>query len=152
LILVNLADRGNHNPVGLTQKTLSLASSHDLHRQSVHFLGIGAQKAGTTWLFRQLSRHPQLLFPQGKEMHFWNRHHHGEGDGPQWVNKLQSEVHHHPDGRPILTGEMTPAYAILPRETIAAVHELCPRIRLFIVLRNPIERASGLDGIESLPD
>ena len=36
---------------------------------------------------------------------------------------------------------MTPAYAILPRETIAAVHELCPRIRLFIVLRNPIERA-----------
>jgi hypothetical protein len=37
----------------------------------VDFLGIGAQKGGTTWLYRQLLRHPQVAFPRGKELHYW---------------------------------------------------------------------------------
>ena len=39
----------------------------------VDFLGIGVQKGGTTWLYHQLSRHPQIAFPGGKEVHFWDR-------------------------------------------------------------------------------
>jgi hypothetical protein len=37
------------------------------------FLGIGAQKAGTTWLHRMLSLHPDIGMPEQKELHFWDR-------------------------------------------------------------------------------
>lgn len=51
------------------------------------FLCIGAQKAGTTWLFKNMNRHPQTWKPFIKEIHyfdsrenpralqFWQRHH-----------------------------------------------------------------------------
>ncbi len=39
------------------------------------FLGIGAQKAGTTWLHRNLTRHPDLWLPPVKEVHFFNEVH-----------------------------------------------------------------------------
>jgi hypothetical protein len=37
------------------------------------FLGIGAQKAGTTWLYLQLSKHPEIWLPPIKEIHFFDR-------------------------------------------------------------------------------
>ncbi len=37
------------------------------------FLGIGAQKAGTAWLFYRLREHPQAWFsPGGKEIHYFD--------------------------------------------------------------------------------
>lgn len=36
------------------------------------FLCIGAQKAGTTWLFDKLSRHPQVWMPPLKELHYFD--------------------------------------------------------------------------------
>ena len=36
------------------------------------FLGIGAQKAGTTWLHDNLARHPQVWMPPIKEIHYWD--------------------------------------------------------------------------------
>lgn len=35
------------------------------------FLGIGAQKCGTTWLARYLDDHPEVGLPPFKEVHFW---------------------------------------------------------------------------------
>ena len=35
-----------------------------------NFLGIGAQKAGTTWLYANLRLHPQIWMPPIKELHF----------------------------------------------------------------------------------
>src|SRR5262245_13183400 len=37
------------------------------------FLGIGAQKAGTTWLYEQLRRHPDVWLPPEKELHYFDR-------------------------------------------------------------------------------
>ncbi|MBS44913.1 MAG: hypothetical protein CMH83_17455 [Nocardioides sp.] len=38
-----------------------------------YFLGVGAQKCGTTWLHRQLERHPQVALPvAGKELHYFD--------------------------------------------------------------------------------
>jgi SAM-dependent methyltransferase len=106
---------------------------------TVDFLGIGAQKGGTTWLFRQLLRHPQVAFPRGKEMHYWDRHPSPQAD--EWVRLLQPSSRRTPDGRPVRTGEITPAYAILPDEPIRAIHDRCPDLRLFMSLRNPIARS-----------
>jgi hypothetical protein len=36
------------------------------------FLCIGAQKAGTSWLFAQLQSHPDVWMPPVKELHFFN--------------------------------------------------------------------------------
>jgi len=36
------------------------------------FLGIGAQKAGTTWLHRSLATHPDVWVPSEKELHYFD--------------------------------------------------------------------------------
>ncbi|AKS46645.1 Sulfotransferase family protein [Octadecabacter temperatus] len=36
------------------------------------FLSIGAMKAGTTWLYSVLARHPELHFAMEKEIHYFN--------------------------------------------------------------------------------
>ena len=36
------------------------------------FIGIGAQKAGTTWLSHNLQLHPEIWMPKNKELHYFN--------------------------------------------------------------------------------
>jgi hypothetical protein len=105
----------------------------------VDFLGIGSQKCGTSWLYSQMSLHPQVAFPKGKECHYWDHCEHPDAD--TWVSSLQPSRRTTPDGRRVVTGEITPAYAILPTKRIRAIRERCPDIRIFISLRNPVERA-----------
>ena len=38
------------------------------------FLSVGAMKAGTTWLYSLLEKHPDLYFTPEKEIHFLNHH------------------------------------------------------------------------------
>lgn len=97
------------------------------------FLGIGAQKAGTTWLAEMLALHPEIAFPAGKEVHFW--------DNPavrENIDGYKALFPKHPDRK---IGEITPAYAILPIEIIARIYEHFPNARLFYAVRDPIERA-----------
>lgn len=98
----------------------------------VDFLGIGAQKAGTTWLAEQLALHPNIQFPGGKEVHFWDHHY---ANGYDWYESLFSEK------SAVKKGDITPAYAILPPEKIAEVHHYYPNLPLIFVMRNPMERA-----------
>ncbi len=42
------------------------------------FLGIGAQKAGTTWLHRHLDQHEQIWLPPQKELHYFDQRLHGQ--------------------------------------------------------------------------
>lgn len=98
------------------------------------FLGIGAQKAGTTWLFHQLRRHPDVHFPRGKELHYWNR---AElPDATEWRSLLAID-----GGNKRAVGEITPAYFHLPPTRIALIHRAFPDLRIFVSLRNPITRA-----------
>ena len=96
------------------------------------FLGIGAQKAGTTWIYEQLRQHPCLSFPLGKEAHFWNR----EFDDPSIATYLASF-----GGSDCIAGEITPAYAMLPVERIRRIYACNPELRLIYLIRNPVERA-----------
>lgn len=100
----------------------------------ISFLGIGAQKAGTTWLFRKMSRHPRIAFPAGKEVHFWDSR---RANGLEWYLSLFSA----PDHMDKVCGEITPAYATLSPSLISACYQNLPEARLIYVLRNPIERA-----------
>jgi hypothetical protein len=100
----------------------------------LNFIGIGAQKAGTSWLYHMLSHHPQILFPAGKEIHFWDQQTHR---GIQWYRDLFSGALP-PE---IRQGEITPAYAFLSLESISDIKRLFPDLRLIYMIRNPIERA-----------
>lgn len=39
---------------------------------SPDFIGIGAQKAGTTWLYLNFASHPQIWLPKEKELHYFD--------------------------------------------------------------------------------
>lgn len=97
------------------------------------FLGIGAQKAGTTWLAEMLALHPQIAFPAGKEVHFW--------DNPSVRDNIEDYRALFPEQPGRKMGEITPAYAILPLEIIAQIYEYFPNVKLLYAVRDPIERA-----------
>ena len=40
---------------------------------SVDFIGVGAEKAGTTWLTRMLNAHPEINLSEPKEIFFFNK-------------------------------------------------------------------------------
>jgi hypothetical protein len=96
------------------------------------FLGIGAQKAGTTWLYTHLSQHEKIDFPAGKEVHFWDLHY---DRGVEWYCSLFVE---NGDKK---HGEITPAYGHISVERISEIHHLNPSLRIIYMIRNPMERA-----------
>ncbi|MGR9106202.1 MAG: sulfotransferase family protein [Gammaproteobacteria bacterium] len=102
----------------------------------LNFLGIGAQKAGTTWLYRHLANHPKIHFPQGKELHFWD-----------WIQagrrpeKVSWYIRLFEGNDELIKGEITPDYAVLHEYYIERIHSLNPELRILFILRNPIERA-----------
>lgn len=103
----------------------------------LNFLCIGAQKAGTSWLYRQLVRHRSVAFPQGKEVHYWDWVQDGKrpSNNPLYASYFQSQE----DG--VLLGDMTPAYAQLRETYIEQLHAMYPEVRILFILRNPVERA-----------
>jgi hypothetical protein len=100
---------------------------------TVDFLGIGAQKAATTWLYERLALHPEIDFPAGKELQFWN---HRDGRPPEaWLAPFAARR------GGVLQGEITPGYSLLDDPTVSTIRDLCPGLRIFFCMRNPMERA-----------
>jgi hypothetical protein len=96
------------------------------------FLGIGAQRAATTWVHHCLREHPQIFVPTCKEIHYFDKYYH---KGPTWyANHFRPGLEH----RSI--GEVTPNY--LDHELAAPrMARMLPDARLFVILRDPAERA-----------
>lgn len=95
------------------------------------FLGIGALKAGTSTLHDLLARHPGAALPvHRKEVMYFDRHH---ARGLGWY----AEHFAHSDGR--VPGEISPNYLYDPAVP-ARVAAALPDVRLFVVLRDPVQR------------
>ena len=112
------------------------------------FLIIGTQRGGTTTLFNQLLRHPDICGPGGvgvswarKELHFFDERF---WLGPTWYRRFFPTATNRQlariSGGDLLTGEATPYYMFHPLvpERVASV---IPEVRLFVLLRNPVDRA-----------
>jgi Sulfotransferase domain len=108
------------------------------------YVGIGAQRCGTTWWHRLISAHPQVCFKRGvhrKEVHFFDT----LGDRDQLSKgEIERYLRHFPRPRgDQLVGEWTPEYIDLPR----GPHQLAqaaPNARLLVLIRDPVDRyASG---------
>lgn len=98
-----------------------------------HFLMIGAAKCGTTSLYRNITQHPQVLPALKKEIDFWHN------DLKQGFNWYRAHFLPFPQGQHYLTGEASPHYLDL-QETAQRVFKFCPKMKLIVILRNPVQR------------
>ena len=115
-----------------------------------NFIIPGAQKAGTTSLYRYLELHPQVLGAYKKEIHFFD---HRVWHGPDYYFyfDLANEAHwrwywqHFVRSRGRVNGEMTPAYSILPEHRIKELANHLPEIKIIYSLRNHIGKLANID-------
>ena len=105
--------------------------SHN-NRKLPDFIIIGAQKGGTSSLYYYLKFHPQVKRPIKKEIHYFNIFY---DKGLRWYKAhfpLQSDKY--------MTGEASPGYIFHP-ETAKRIRDLIPKVKLIVLLRDPLERA-----------
>jgi hypothetical protein len=103
---------------------------------SGHFFIIGAQKAGTTSLFRYLATHPEIFGALKKETKFFCK--------PQPSAKRVQPYESFFEGRQgeRWAFEASPHYTQYPKYTGVPerMHAACPDARLVYVIRHPVER------------
>ena len=157
---------------------------------SPDFLGIGAQKSGTRWLYENLKNHPQISPSPLKEIHYfdlqkkenwkyhpiqtidfasrkrkllkshflsrsknnlkdiinfrysmsnflWDINYFFRFRNDDWYLNLFSKKLKGAN----LSGEITPAYSILPENLVQHISYLCPNTKIIFLIRNPVERA-----------
>jgi hypothetical protein len=106
------------------------------------FLIIGAQKGGTTSLYRYLTQHPSVHEAFEKEVRYFNDHF---DEGVNWYRahfptRLYQSLMTSRLGTRLLSGEGEPSYLANPVAPQRVV-ELTPRVKLIVMLRNPVDRA-----------
>ena len=98
----------------------------------VNFVGLGAQKSGTSWAYTCLYEHPEVCIPV-KEIHFFSRPRYAEGK--EWY-----EAHFKKCAEGKLRGEWSTSY-LYSEEAPERIHECYPNAKLLAILRNPAHRA-----------
>ncbi|MEO6054922.1 MAG: sulfotransferase domain-containing protein [Chthoniobacterales bacterium] len=124
-----------------------------------NFLILGPQRTGTTWLYFNLTLHPEISMNRLKETYYFNTL--GEPDHShfrypyledylasfqetfvekikkQYVSLRKSFRYYNPK----TIGEATASYATIPEEVISEIVQLKPDVKGIIMLRHPIDRA-----------
>jgi hypothetical protein len=103
----------------------------------IDFVGIGATKSGTSWIFRCLKEHPQICGSIEKETHFFDR----PENYDKGIDYYQSFFKHCTKSG--IKGEFTSTYLDTPfeKEVPSHIYEHFPNVKIIVCLRDPIERA-----------
>ncbi len=100
--------------------------------EKVHFIGIGAQKSGTSWAYTCLYEHPEICIPV-KEIHFFSR--------PRYANGKDWYEAHFKNCKPgVRCGEWSTSY-LYSKEAPERIHACYPDAKILAILRNPVDRA-----------
>ena len=101
------------------------------------FVGIGAQRSGTSWWYRAIEAHPRVVRVKGqrKELHYFNRFWTGEVP-PDFAERYHS-LFPRPPGT--ISGEWTPRY-MYDYWSLPLLAEAAPDARVLVILRDPVER------------
>lgn len=97
------------------------------------FIGIGAAKSGTTWLARNLGKHPEVYVPTRKEINAFAYH---DFDST-CIKNYKKHFHSSSDFK--VQGEFSTIY-LQSKCAPLRIHELLPDIKLIVNLRNPVEQ------------
>jgi hypothetical protein len=96
------------------------------------FIGIGAQKCASTWIYQILRDHPRIGVSEHKEIDFFS---YRFDAGYQWYERRFE----HCSGRPAF-GEVSPSYFHEPAVP-GRVAAYAPDAKIIVSLRDPVERA-----------
>lgn len=96
-----------------------------------NFLCIGAPRAGTTWLAKNLMEHPDIYIPRKKELHFFDSNY---DKGIEFYTSYFDAV----SGEKAV-GEITPAY-LASAQAPALIKKHLPDVKLIVILRDPVGR------------
>lgn len=99
---------------------------------TIDFIGIGAQKSGTSWAYTCLYEHPEVCIPV-KEIHFFSRPRYAQGTA--WY-----EAHFKKCKPGTKCGEWSTSY-LYSEETPERIHACYPNAKILAILRNPVDRA-----------
>ena len=97
-----------------------------------NFIGIGAPKSGTTWLFKCLQEHPEIFLTPIKETYFFDYFF-----DPDHISKYDENFENSDLFKAI--GEVTATY-IFSKEAPERIHKLLPDIKIIVLLRNPVDQ------------
>ena len=98
----------------------------------IDFIGIGAQKSGTSWVYACLYEHPEICAPI-KEIHFFSRSRFEKGSA--WY-----ESHFKKCSQWSKKGEFSTSYLYSP-EAPMRIKKQYPKVKIIAILRDPIARA-----------
>lgn len=96
------------------------------------FIGIGAQKCATSWLYRVLRDHSDVFVSDPKELNFFS---HKFDHGYQWYRKFfTTDVQH------LAYGEISPSY-FYDESAPKRAYDFCPSLKILVSMRDPVARA-----------
>lgn len=98
----------------------------------INFLGIGAQRCGTTWIAECLKQHPQICLSSPKEIHFFGTEKYEFG-----IDWYQQHFNCQPEQ---IKGEFDAGY-LVSENAAEQIKQTFPQTKLIVCLRNPIDRA-----------
>jgi hypothetical protein len=104
--------------------------------ERLDFILAGAQKSGTTALHYFLSRHPRVTMGDQQEMHFFDN----DALFVSGVDYQELHKHYPPLRATTVAGDCTPSY-IYHAPAAERIWKYNPKIKLLILLRNPVDRA-----------
>jgi Sulfotransferase domain len=117
----------------------------------VDFIGIGAPKCGTTWLFYALGQHPDICLSEPKEPRYFSRVDYWAPSSP---DKDESPAVYHRDSKDIAwyarhykhcpphstKGEFSTDY-MYNEQAPCRIHQNFPNVKLLVCVRNPADWA-----------
>lgn len=123
------------------------------------FIIAGPQRTGTTWIYHNLIQHPHIFLPPTKEIYYFSTL--GKPDRKKYrfdyleeylgifhesfrakLKKTYNSLRKcHLWYSPRMYGEATATYATLDDAVIEDIAHLNPKIRIILMLRDPVERA-----------
>jgi len=131
------------------------------------FIGVGAPRSGTSWLYEALSRHPALWLPPVKELHyfdepagskryysylrmrlisgFWIRRPLSRFDLRYFLGRRSDawycDLFEPARRQGLVAGEITPAYSSLGESELGRLRSLNPEVKLIYIMRDPVLRS-----------
>lgn len=114
----------------------------DNSKTKIDFIGLGAEKAGTTWLSDALREHPEIFVPEEKELFYYNEFdpHFLEKKNPRLTWGLDWYLSKFKDKQADqICGEFSPTYLNCKRAA-RTIKKDFPQTKLIVTLRSPADR------------
>ena len=142
LTVISRRVRGLATKLGWVQARVAVGRVTSELRILPSWIVVGAQRSGTSSLYEYLVSHPLVLRAATEEIHYFDYNYHR---GMKWyrghfATRLHGRFIARGRRREPVTGEATPYYMAHPLALQRIAKDL-PRVKILVVLRNPVERA-----------